>query len=402
MEITGIRHLEDLTVEDQKVFVRVDFNVPLKDGEVADDSRIHGALPTIRELRERGAKLILASHMGRPGGERVEELSLVPVAERLAELLDTEIVAPDDCVGDAVRKLADDLTPGSVMLLENLRFYQAEKEADPLFAKQLASLANIYVNDAFGAAHRAHASTYEMVRHFRDDHKAAGRLIQAELHFLKPLITSPKKPFVAILGGAKVSDKIDVIENLLGKVDTILIGGAMAYTFLVAKGFKVGDSLVEEDKVGLAKDLLSKASRRNTKIILPADHGVAPSFDSNERTDTDNRTVPDGMMALDIGPKTVEQFEASLAGAATVIWNGPLGMFEREPFHRGTFAIAEALAESDATTVIGGGDSAAAIKAAGLTDAVSHVSTGGGACLAFLEGKELPGIAALRAGYKFD
>lgn len=402
METTGIRYLEDLPVEGSTVFVRVDFNVPLEDGQIVDDARIRGALPTVRELQERGAKLVLASHLGRPNGVRVPELSMLPIAERLAELLDCEVIAPDDCVGDAVAKLTRDLEPGDILLLENLRYYKAEKKADPLFAKQLAGLANFYVNDAFGTAHRAHASTYEMVRHFGDDRKAAGRLIQKELKFLGPLVTQPRRPYVAILGGAKVSDKISVIENLIGKVDTLIIGGAMAYTFLAAQGFKIGNSLVEEDKIEFAAELLHKTRLRSTKILLPLDHGVAPSFESSERTDTDNRSVPDGMMALDIGPKTVAAFTDALKDAKTIVWNGPLGLFEREPFHRGTFAIAQALADSDAITVIGGGDSAAAVKAAGLVDKVSHVSTGGGASLEFLEGKDLPGIMALRAGHKFD
>ncbi len=402
MELTGIRYLGDLDVANRTVFVRVDFNVPLTDGEVGDDARIRGALATIEALREAGARLVLASHLGRPRGKRVEELSMVPVGARLAELIDHDVVVPDDCVGDGVEKVVSDLGAGDVALLENLRFHEAERAADALFAGQLAALADVYVNDAFGTCHRAHASTYTMVQHFPHSRRAAGNLVQRELQFFGELLTRPARPFVGILGGAKVSDKIKVIENLLGRLDTLLIGGAMAYTFLAAQGVATGDSLVEADKVDLARTLLESAANRNTEILLPVDHAVAPDFTSSERSVTSGTTIDRGTMALDIGPRTINLFEEKVRGAGTIIWNGPLGLFEREPFHQGTFALANAVADSDAVSVIGGGDSAAAVKAAGRAGDVSHVSTGGGASLEFLEGRDLPGIAALRSGHKFS
>lgn len=403
MNLTGIRSLDDIDVDGKTVFVRVDFNVPLDHKTITDDARIRAALPTITTLRDAGAVVVLASHMGRPKGNVEPSLSLEPAAARLAELLETEVIFTDDCVGDGVKKIIKDANAGDVILLENLRFRDAEKANDPLFSKALASLAEVYVNDAFGTSHRKHASTYGMVEHFADDQVAMGRLVRRELEFLSPLLYQPKSPYVAIMGGAKVSDKIKVIENLLGRVDHLLIGGAMAYTFLAAQDIPVGTSLVERDKVQLAKTLLDRAAQANTNIVLPVDHGIAPSFESTERTNTDGAAIPDGYMALDIGPRTVEAFKKIIKDAQTVIWNGPVGLFEREPFHVGTFAIAEAVADNtDALTVVGGGDSAAAILAAGRADDVSHVSTGGGASLTFLEGVDLPGIAALRAGHRFD
>lgn len=403
MNLTGIRSLDDIDVEGKTVFVRVDFNVPLDGKTITDDARIRAALPTITTLRDAGAVVVLASHMGRPKGKVTPALSLEPAAARLAELLETDVVFTDDCVGDGVQKIVKDANAGDVILLENLRFRAAEKANDPLFAKALASLADMYVNDAFGTSHRKHASTYGMVEHFADDQVAMGRLVRRELEFLSPLLYKPQSPYVAIMGGAKVSDKIKVIENLLGRVDQLLIGGAMAYTFLVAQDIPVGTSLVEEDKVQLAKTLLERAAKANTHIVLPSDHGIAPSFESTERTNTDGAAIPEGYMALDIGPRTIEAFKTIIADAKTVIWNGPVGLFEREPFHEGTFAIADAVADNqDALTVIGGGDSAAAVLAAGRADDVSHVSTGGGASLTFLEGTDLPGISALRAGHRFD
>lgn len=403
MELTGLRTIDDLSFESKTVFVRVDFNVPLQDGVITDDARIRAALPTIQKLREAGAKIVLGSHLGRPKGAPKPALSMVPVASRLAELLGIDVVCSEDCVGDGVRKLVRDLKSGDVLMLENLRFHAAETACDPLFSKELASLADVYVNDAFGTSHRKHASTYGMVRHFADNARGAGYLIGKELTFLDPLLHNPRKPYVAIMGGAKVSDKIKVIESLLGRVNTLLIGGAMAYTFLASRNIEVGRSLVERDKISLARQLLERAGRANTEIILPLDHGIAPSLESDERVDTHDASIPATMVGLDIGPRTIERYKEVIADAATIIWNGPLGMFEREPFHRGTFAIANAVADNaSATTVIGGGDSAAAIEAAGRRNDVDHVSTGGGASLEFLEGADLPGIAALRAGHRFD
>ncbi len=402
MELSGIRSLSDLQVEGRTVFVRVDFNVPLDDGVIGDDARIFAALPTIRALRDRGARIMLGSHLGRPKGERRDDMSMVPVGIRLAELLDDEVIVPDDCVGDAVGKLARDLPRGGVMLLENLRFQPGEEKADPVFASELAAPADVYVNDAFGTAHRAHASTYTMVRHFDDAHRAAGLLVKKELDHLGPLLHDPEHPFVGILGGAKVSDKIGVIENLLGRIDTLLIGGAMAYTFLKARGVAVGSSLVEADRVELARDLLRSAESRRTKVLLPVDHVVAASIDAESGEVTDDESIPDGRAGFDIGPRTVALFGEAIARAATIVWNGPSGVFEREPFSAGTMAIANAVADADAFSVVGGGDSAAALARSGRADDVSHVSTGGGASLEFLEGRDLPGIAALRAGHRFD
>lgn len=403
MKLTGIRSLSDVELEGRSAFVRVDFNVPMNGNTITDDSRIHAALPTINFLREAGAIVVLASHLGRPKGKADPALSLEPVAVRLAELLEIDILFTDDCVGDGVKKVIRDANAGDVILLENLRFRDAEQANDPLFAKALADLADVYVNDAFGTSHRKHASTYGMVEHFANEDVAMGSLVRCELEFLTPLLYQAKRPYVAIMGGAKVSDKITVIESLLGRVDHLLIGGAMAYTFLAAENIPIGKSLVESDKIELARTLLHRAERANTRILLPLDHGVADAFDSNERRDTDGPAIAPGDMGLDIGPKTIEAFQKVIATARTVIWNGPVGIFEREPFDRGTFAIAEALADNqDALTVVGGGDSAAAMYASGRADDVTHVSTGGGASLSYLEGAELPGIAALRAGHRFD
>lgn len=403
MKLTGIRSLGDVELEGRAAFVRVDFNVPLDGKRITDDSRIHAALPTIRFLREAGAIVVLASHLGRPKGEVNPALSLKPVAVRLAELLETDILFADDCVGDGVRKVIRDANAGDVILLENLRFRAAERANDPLFAKALADQVDVYVNDAFGTSHRKHASTYGMVRHFADEDIAMGILVRRELQFLTPLLYQAARPYVAIMGGAKVSDKIPVIENLLGRVDHLLIGGAMAYTFLAAQNVPVGKSLVEQDMIDLARTLLHRAERANTQILLPADHGVASSFESDARRDTDGAAIAPEDMGLDIGPKTIEAFSKVIANARTVVWNGPVGIFERAPFDRGTFAIAGALADNqEALTVVGGGDSAAAMFASGRADDVTHVSTGGGACLTYLEGAELPGIAALRAGHRFE
>lgn len=402
MELSGIRYLDQLDVGERSVFVRVDFNVPLAEGAIADDSRIVAALPTIERLRAGGARIVLGSHLGRPKGVRDPSTSMLPVGARLAELLRTEVVVPEDCVGDGVRAVVRDLPPGGICLLENLRWYEAETAGDPVFASELADLADLYVNDAFGTAHRAHASTYTMVRHFAENQRAAGLLVQKELTYLGPLTGKPEAPFVGILGGSKVSDKIKVIDALLGRLDTLLIGGAMAYTFLRARGIPIGESRVENDKLELAEKLLRKAEGRGTRVLLPVDHVVAASIDADAGTTTEGEAIAAGLAGFDIGPKTVARYREVIENAATIFWNGPLGVFERAPFSAGTFAVANACADVEATVVIGGGDSAAAVAAAGRSGDVSHVSTGGGASLEFIEGATLPGIAALRSGHRFQ
>ena len=394
-----IRYVDELQLADKRVFIRVDFNVPLDDsGKVSDDSRIREALPTIEVARRSRARTILASHLGRPKGVD-PKLSLEPVATRLSELLGKEdtVIFADDCVGDGVRKLAGDLQPGQILMLENLRFHKEEEANDPDFAKALASLAPVYVNDAFGAAHRAHASTVGMVALVKE--KAAGLLMKKELAFLGKILRNPDAPFVAVLGGAKVSDKIKVIENLLPKVDALLIGGAMAYTFLKAQGVEVGKSRVEEDKLPVARKALDAAERLGRTILLPGDHiaSAAISKESPPR-EVKDRALPWELIGLDIGPKTRAQFRQQVARAKTVFWNGPMGLFEDERYAEGTREIARAMAANrKAITVVGGGDSAAAIHRMGLANQISHVSTGGGASLEFLEGRVLPGIAALES-----
>lgn len=391
-----IRYVDELQMTEKRVFLRVDFNVPLEAGRVTDDTRIREALPTILLALRIGARLILASHLGRPKGFD-PKLSLEPAASRLSELLGRghEVILADDCVGDGVRKLVKDLQNGQVLVLENLRFHKEEEENDENFSRELASLAEIYVNDAFGAAHRAHASTVGMVRFMRE--KAAGLLMRKELEFLGKLVKSPAKPFVSILGGAKVSDKIKVIENLLPKVNALLIGGAMAYTFLKVKEVEVGRSRVEPDKLPLARRAMEAADRLGTSLLLPVDHVVAaePTAQAESRI-VNEPAIPKEMMGLDIGPKTRALFAQHIRGARTVFWNGPMGMFELEKFAEGTREIARAMASNQqAITVVGGGDSAAAVHQMGFAEKMSHVSTGGGASLEFLEGRELPGIAAL-------
>ena len=382
--------IRDTDVKGKRVLVRVDFNVPLAQGKVADDTRIRAALPTIQYLIEQGARVILMSHLGRPKGKVKEELRLTPVAERLAELLDRPVAMAVDCVGEEVEAAVDRLRPGDVLLLENLRFHPGEEANDPEFVSRLASLGEVYVNDAFGTAHRAHAST-EGVAHRLP--AVAGFLMERELNFLSKALENPEQPFVAILGGAKISDKIDVVDNLLGKVETLLIGGGMANTFLKAQGYQVGQSLVEEESLPLARELLDKAGH---KLVLPVDVVVADRFDAEAESKIVNvEEVPAEWRILDIGPATVERFAQELSKAKTVVWNGTMGVAEFPRFAAGTQAIIEMLAKSQATTIVGGGDTAAAVQQAGLVEKMTHVSTGGGASLELLEGKVLPGVAAL-------
>ena len=381
--------IEDIDIKNKKVLVRCDFNVPQdEEGKITDNRRIVAALPTIKYLIENGAKVILCSHLGRPKGEFKEKYSLKPVAEELSKLLGKEVKLAKDVIGEDAKKLAQNLQNGEVMLLENVRFHKEEEANDPEFAKSLANLAEVYVNDAFGTAHRAHASTAGVADYLP---AVSGFLIKKELDFMGKALENPERPFVAILGGAKVSDKIGVIENLLEKVDTLIIGGAMAYTFLKSQGIKIGNSLCEEEKLDLAKSLIEKAEQKNVKLMLPLDNVSATSTDDNAEIRV-SAGIEDGFAGFDIGPKTIEAYEKELENAKTVIWNGPLGMFELDRFAKGTESIAKKLAEIDAITIIGGGDSAAAIEKAGLADKMSHVSTGGGASLEFLEGKKLPGI----------
>ena len=380
----------DLDVKGKKVLVRVDFNVPIKDGVVSDDTRIRAALPTINYLLENDAAVILCSHLGRPKDAPDPAFSLKPVAEYLSGMLESEVTFAEDCVGEKAKLAADALKPGQVLVLENTRFHAGEKKNDPEMGKQLASLADLYVNDAFGSAHRAHASTAGVAEHLP---AAAGFLLEKEIKYLGNAIAEPERPFVAILGGAKVSDKIGVIENLLTKADKILIGGGMANTFFRAQGYEMADSLVEADALETAKGLLDQAG---DKLVLPVDAVIADAFDAVANAKTmDVGDVPAGWRILDIGPRTVALFSEIVAEAGTVVWNGPIGVFEFEPFAKGTFAIAKAVAESGATGIIGGGDSVAAVNQSGLQDKITHISTGGGASLEMLEGKILPGLAAL-------
>jgi len=388
--------LKDMDVKGKKVLVRVDYNVPMdSEGEITDDIRIRSSLPTVEYLLENGAAVILMSHLGRPKGEPKKEYSMLPVANKLSQLLKKEVVFADDdlVVSEKVREMAKGLKPGQVMLLQNTRFRKEEEKNDDSFAKELASLAELYVNDAFGTSHRAHASNVGVSKYLPS---ALGYLVEKEVSITGKALDDPERPFVAILGGAKVSDKIGVIENLLSKVNAIIIGGGMAFTFLTAKGYEVGTSLLEEDKVQLAKDLMEKAKENGVAMVLPVDVVVAKEF----KNDTSFKTVPaDGipsdMMGLDIGSESIELFESVIKEAKTIVWNGPMGVFEMDNFNKGTYAVAKALVQSGAITIVGGGDSASAVEKAGLADEITHVSTGGGASLELLEGKILPGIDAI-------
>jgi len=391
--VVAKRRLTDYPVDGKRVLVRVDFNVPLADGAVADDTRIRAALPTIRYLVERGCRVILASHLGRPKGQVVEELRLAPVARRLEELLGQPVRTVGDCVGPEVEAAVAALQPGEVLLLENLRFHPGETANDPEFARRLAALADVYVNDAFGTAHRAHASTEGVAHHLP---AVAGLLMARELEMLGALLGEPARPFVVLLGGAKVSDKIGVIRRMLEVADAVLVGGAMCFTFLRAQGHEVGASRLEEDKLDVAADILAEADRGRCALELPRDVVAAPAAEPGApATVVPATAIPAGQMGLDIGPDTVAAFSERLRAAATIFWNGPMGLFEIDDFAAGTKAVGEAVAASGAVSVVGGGDTVSAVRRFGLADRITHVSTGGGAAMEFIEGRELPGVAAL-------
>jgi len=388
--------VDDLKVSGKKVLVRCDFNVPVKDGVITDDSRITASIPTIKKLVKDGAKVILCSHMGKPKGEVKPELSLAPVAVRLSEKLCMSVLfaKDDNVVGENARKAVDEMNDGDIVLLENTRFRKEETKNEDNFSKELASLADIYVDDAFGSSHRAHCSTVGVTKFVEE--AAVGYLMEKEIAYLGNAVNNPERPFAAVLGGAKVGDKINVISNLLEKVDILVIGGGMAYTFISALGGSVGNSLLESDKIDYAKEMISKAEKKGVKLLLPIDTVVVKEFKNEAESDiVPTGSIPDGWMGLDIGPKTIELFSDALKTAKTVVWNGPMGVFEFPNFAKGTEAIAHVLAEINGTTIIGGGDSAAAVNQLGYGDKMSHISTGGGASLEFLEGKELPGVAAV-------
>ncbi|MCX5781820.1 MAG: phosphoglycerate kinase [Elusimicrobia bacterium] len=397
--------LKEMNLKEKKVLVRVDFNVPLDEkGQITNDKRIVATLPTIKYLLEQKAAVILMSHLGRPKGKVVPSMSLKPVAKRLGELIGKEVKMAPDCIGPEVKKLAADLKSGEILLLENLRFHQEEEDNNDKFAKELASIGEVFVQDAFGTVHRAHASTVGIVKYVKD--AGAGFLVEKELKFLGDTLNNPKRPFLAILGGAKVSDKIDVIENLLDKVDDLIIGGAMAYTFLKAEGVETGKSLVENDKIDVAKNLLKNAQKKKVSIFIPNDHIVVDKIDFEKKVvlngaivkETEGADIPAGFIGVDIGPETLRRFSPLILSAKTIIWNGPLGVFEIDEFSKGTVEVAKVVAQSTekgSISVVGGGDSIAAVKKAGVDKKITHISTGGGASLEFLEGKELPGIAVL-------
>lgn len=385
--------VKDIDLKGKRALVRCDFNVPLKDGVITNDKRIVAALPTIKYLSDEGARVILCSHLGRPKGEWLPEASLAPVAARLSELLGKPVRMSRDVIGEDAKNISETLKDGEIALLENVRYYKEETKNDPDFAKELASLADVFVNDAFGTAHRAHASTAGVADYLP---AVCGFLIQKEIEVMGGALENPARPFVAVLGGAKVSDKIGVITNLLEKVDTLIVGGAMAYTFLKAQGHSVGASLCEDDKLDLAKEILEKAGEKGVRFLLPVDHVGAEKFDeAAEAVAVSGADIPEGLMGMDIGPETVKLYSEALSGAGTVVWNGPMGVFEFKQFAEGTLAVAKAIADSSAVSIIGGGDSVAAVTKLGFADKMTHISTGGGASLEFLEGKELPGIAVL-------
>ena len=390
-----IRTVTQMELKGKRVFIRVDFNVPQDEkGSITDDTRILLSLPTLQFAMKKGGRVILASHLGRPKGKRDLKYSLAPVAERLSQLLGQRVDLAKDCIGEEVRKQIEGMREGEALLMENLRFHPEEEKNEEAFSKGLASLCDVYIDDAFGAAHRAHASTEGMTRFVRAF--GAGFLMMKEIESLEKALVNPEKPYVAIMGGAKVSDKIGVIQNLLNKVTSLLIGGGMAYTFLKAQGFQVGKSLLEEDQVGFALKLLEKAKGK-IKFLLPSDHVAAERMDARARTRVvQNEGIPTDWVCLDIGPETVKSFSEEIRSAKTVVWNGPMGVFEMEPFSHGTFAIAKAIADSTAFSIVGGGDSVAAVNKAGVADHIGHISSGGGASLEFLEGRKLPGIEALR------
>lgn len=397
--LAGIKTIKDLELENKRVFIRVDFNVPQdkKTRAITDDSRIRAAIPTIKYAMDKGAKVILASHLGRPKGKPDPIYTLEPCAARLAEIMGCEVLLPEDCIGDAPKKLIGEMRPHQIVLLENVRFHAEEEKNDEAFARQLAELCDVYVNDAFGSSHRAHASVHGLPKLMRE--KACGFLLEAEIDKLGKIITDPDKPYLAVLGGAKVSDKIAVVENLLNLVDMLVIGGAMANTFLKAQGHDTKASLVEEDKLALARTIMDKARDKKVDLILPVDVVVAASTDAAEGRIVDVGSIPDGTLALDIGPKTISMIEGACKKAKSIFWNGPMGMFENKAFSNGTFAVARAMAGVRAFSVVGGGDSASAVRKAGpeVERAFTHISTGGGASLELVEGRKLPGIEILRS-----
>ncbi len=392
----GLKTVKDIDLKNKRVLIRVDFNVPLKNGVITDDTRIVAALPTIKYILEQpGASLIVMSHCGRPGGEKNPEFSLKPAADRLAELLGKSVIMAPDVIGSEVEKMASELKSGDVLVLENTRYYKEETKNDPGFAEKIAKLGDVYVNDAFGAAHRAHASTEGVSKYLP---AVAGFLIEKECKFFDNILENPKKPFVAIIGGAKVSSKIGVLESLLEKADSLIIGGGMAYTFLYAQGYSIGKSLFEEDYLDTAKTLLTKAAEKNVEIILPEDHVAAKEFsETAEAVYIDGLDIPADMLGMDIGAKTLAKVKDRILNAQSIVWNGPMGVFEFDAFSKGTLEVAQYVADCKGTTVVGGGDSVAAVNKFGFADKIDHVSTGGGASLEFLEGKVLPGIDALRS-----